>query len=126
MGLLRAIAGFIASIIEAIEPDSRQFFAIILVSWVSAVTSAFIDNIPFTTTMIPVIRQIAENVEGINIDPLIWSLAGGACLGGMGTLIGASSHGRCSHFIMRPCIYSLVIIHTEHTGGLENEFTTHG
>ena len=51
-----------------------------------------VDNIPFTTTMIPIIKQIAEDVDGIRIEPLIWSLAFGSCLGGMGTLIGASDN----------------------------------
>ena len=55
-------------------------------------TSAFVDNIPYTTTMVPVIRQIALEVSGVSIQPLIWSLSFGACLGGMGTLIGASDN----------------------------------
>eukprot|EP01050_Picozoa_sp_SAG11_P010341 SAG11_NODE_1031_length_6111_cov_2.587159_2_plen_148_part_00 len=92
MGLLRAIAAVISELIESFQPENQQMMAIILVSWVSAVTSAFIDNIPFTTTMIPVIRQIAEEIDVINIEPLIWSLAFGSCLGGMGTLIGASDN----------------------------------
>jgi len=62
------------------------------VNFVSAITSAFVDNIPFTTTMIPVIKGIAEHVEGVRIEPLIWSLSFGSCLGGMGTLIGASDN----------------------------------
>lgn len=42
--------------------------------------------------MIPIIRQIAGEVPGVRIEPLIWSLAFGSCLGGMGTLIGASDN----------------------------------
>ena len=92
MGLLRMIGNQLSEVVESFDPASRQANAIIIVSYVSAVTSAFVDNIPFTTTMIPIIKQIAEDVDGIRIEPLIWSLAFGSCLGGMGTLIGASDN----------------------------------
>jgi Na+/H+ antiporter NhaD/arsenite permease-like protein len=63
----------------------------ILILWVSALASAFIDNIPFVATMIPMIKDMgAMGIE--NLDPLWWSLALGACLGGNGTLIGASAN----------------------------------
>jgi Na+/H+ antiporter NhaD/arsenite permease-like protein len=51
-----------------------------------------VDNIPFTTTMIPVISRMAKNVEGITIQPLAWALCFGADYGGMGTIIGASAN----------------------------------
>ena len=63
----------------------------ILILWVSAIASAFIDNIPFVATMIPMIKEMGA--MGINnLDPLWWSLSLGACLGGNGTLIGASAN----------------------------------
>jgi Na+/H+ antiporter NhaD/arsenite permease-like protein len=63
----------------------------ILILWVSAIASAFIDNIPFVATMIPMIKEMGE--LGItDLEPLWWSLALGACLGGNGTLIGASAN----------------------------------
>jgi len=92
LGLLRVIADGISSVIEAIPVPQRQLSANIILHWVSAVTSAFVDNIPFTTTMIPVIRRMVENVEGLSLRPLAWTLAFGADLGGMGTLIGASAN----------------------------------
>ncbi|MFC7391762.1 ArsB/NhaD family transporter [Scopulibacillus cellulosilyticus] len=62
-----------------------------LILWLSAIASAFVDNIPFVATMIPLIQQMGE--MGINnLEPLWWSLALGACLGGNGTLIGASAN----------------------------------
>jgi Na+/H+ antiporter NhaD/arsenite permease-like protein len=62
-----------------------------LVLWMSAVISAFVDNIPFVATMIPLIKEMGH--LGIaNLDPLWWSLSLGACLGGNGTLIGASAN----------------------------------
>ena len=59
--------------------------------WVSAILSAIVDNIPFVATMIPLIRELAPAFGGAHaIEPLWWSLALGACLGGNGTLVGAS------------------------------------
>ena len=61
--------------------------------WVSAILSAIVDNIPFVATMIPMIRDMAPAFGGAaQIEPVWWSLALGACLGGNGTLIGASSN----------------------------------
>jgi Na+/H+ antiporter NhaD/arsenite permease-like protein len=62
-----------------------------LVLWLSAFASAFIDNIPFVATMIPLIKSMAE-IGGIDVSVLWWTLALGACLGGNGTLIGASAN----------------------------------
>ncbi|MGJ7910168.1 SLC13 family permease [Neobacillus sp. LXY-1] len=65
--------------------------ASLLILWVSAIASAFIDNIPFVATMIPMIKDMGD--LGIqNLEPLWWSLSLGACLGGNGTLIGASAN----------------------------------
>ncbi|MFD2328888.1 ArsB/NhaD family transporter [Cohnella sp. GCM10020058] len=62
-----------------------------LILWLSAIASAFIDNIPFVATMIPMIQEMGS--MGVsNLEPLWWSLALGACLGGNGTLIGASAN----------------------------------
>jgi Na+/H+ antiporter NhaD/arsenite permease-like protein len=61
--------------------------------WVSAVASAIVDNIPFVATMIPVIKSMAPTFGGAeNLMPLWWSLALGACLGGNGSLVGASAN----------------------------------
>lgn len=92
MGLLREIASALSSLIEMVPIAQRSQVAIVLVQCVSAVASAFVDNIPFTTTMLPVIIQIAENVEGVHIKGLGWALCFGADFGGMGTLIGASAN----------------------------------
>jgi len=61
--------------------------------WASAVLSAIVDNIPFVATMIPLIKSMAPAYGGPeNIEPLWWALSLGACLGGNGTLIGASAN----------------------------------
>ena len=61
--------------------------------WASAVLSAIVDNIPFVATMIPLIKSMAPAFGGPDkIEPLWWCLSLGACLGGNGTLIGASAN----------------------------------
>ena len=64
-----------------------------LVLWISAILSAVIDNIPFGATMIPVVHRLAPSFGGPDaILPVWWALSLGACLGGNGTLIGASAN----------------------------------
>jgi len=63
----------------------------LLILWMSAIASAFVDNIPFVATMIPMIQSFGE-MGMTQLEPLWWSLALGACLGGNGTLIGASAN----------------------------------
>ena len=58
--------------------------------WMSGVLSAIIDNIPYTATMIPLIKELGNHYQDLN--PLWWALSLGACLGGNGTLIGASAN----------------------------------
>jgi Na+/H+ antiporter NhaD/arsenite permease-like protein len=61
--------------------------------WASAFLSAIVDNIPFVATMIPLIKSMAGAYGGADkIEPLWWCLSLGACLGGNGTLIGASAN----------------------------------
>ncbi|AMA72275.1 ArsB/NhaD family transporter [Aneurinibacillus thermoaerophilus] len=62
-----------------------------LILWMSAIASAFVDNIPFVATMIPMIQEMGK-MGLTDLEPLWWSLALGACLGGNGTLIGASAN----------------------------------
>ncbi|GAB6157619.1 ArsB/NhaD family transporter [Desulfotomaculum varum] len=63
-----------------------------LILWLSAIASAFVDNIPFVATMIPLIQDMGRLGGITNLDPLWWSLSLGACLGGNGTIIGASAN----------------------------------
>ncbi|MCO1599902.1 ArsB/NhaD family transporter [Desulfosporosinus nitroreducens] len=65
-----------------------------LILWFSAIASAFVDNIPFVATMIPLIHQMGDlgGISQTGLEPLWWALSLGACLGGNGTLIGASAN----------------------------------
>ena len=64
----------------------------VAILWISSITSAFVDNIPFTATMIPLIQQIGQLGSFASIEPLWWCLSLGACLGGNGTMVGASAN----------------------------------
>uniref|UniRef100_A0A8C1X097 Oculocutaneous albinism II n=1 Tax=Cyprinus carpio TaxID=7962 RepID=A0A8C1X097_CYPCA len=86
-----------AVLIKVMPEDERLAIAIILVMWVSALASSLIDNIPFTATMIPVLINLSQDADvNLPIKPLIFALAMGACLGGNGTLIGASANVVCA------------------------------
>ncbi|XP_078737261.1 P protein [Lampetra fluviatilis] len=86
-----------SSLIKAVPAESRLVVACVLVLWVAALASSLIDNIPFTATMIPVLLNLSQDPDvNLPIKPLIYSLAFGACLGGNGTLIGASSNVVCA------------------------------
>lgn len=77
---------------EAIEITNGSVNATaMIILWMSAIASAFIDNIPFVATMIPLIKDMGQ-MGLTNLEPMWWSLALGACLGGNGTLIGASAN----------------------------------
>ena len=67
-------------------------FSAMLILWLSAIGSAFVDNIPFVATMIPLIQKMGQLGGITNMEPLWWSLSLGACLGGNGTLVGASAN----------------------------------
>ena len=63
----------------------------LIVLWMSAILSAFLDNIPYVATMIPLVNEM-ESLSQFNFEPVWWALSIGACLGGNGTIIGASAN----------------------------------
>ena len=88
-------AGLLKLLADEIVRMTGGDFAVLglVILWVSAILSAVIDNIPFVATMIPVIQSMAPGFGGDQaIVPLWWALSLGACLGGNGTLIGASAN----------------------------------
>ncbi|HGM3508639.1 ArsB/NhaD family transporter [Clostridioides sp. ZZV15-6383] len=70
--------------------EGHLVFTMLLILWLSAIVSSFLDNIPFVATLIPLI--LTMQAEGIDVMPLWWATSLGACLGGNGTLIGASAN----------------------------------
>lgn len=85
-GCLEAIAGLIAKI-----SGGNAFVMIAIIIWLSAICSAFVDNIPFAATMVPVIQAMAETT-GVPLANLAWTLALGTDIGGSATPIGASAN----------------------------------
>ncbi len=85
-GVLVVIADFIAKV-----SGGNAYIMIAIILWVSAIASAFIDNIPFSATMIPVINALAETT-GIDLATMAWTLAIGTDIGGSMTPIGASAN----------------------------------
>ena len=85
-GILKLIADFIAKI-----SGGNIYIMIAIVLWVSAIASAFVDNIPFAATMIPVIKNLTE-ISGVPLTTLAWTLAIGTDIGGSATPIGASAN----------------------------------
>lgn len=97
VGIIHAVA---SALIDLTGGDSTVTTLGLL--WVSGIGSAIIDNIPYTATMIPVVQQMGA--AGMPLEPLWWSLALGACLGGNATIVGASANvvvanmaGRAGH-----------------------------
>jgi len=87
-GLLNILANWVTDV-----TGGDMTYTAMLILWVSAVASAIVDNIPFVATMIPIIESMAPTFGGSeNLEPLWWSLALGACLGGNGSLVGASAN----------------------------------
>jgi Na+/H+ antiporter NhaD/arsenite permease-like protein len=85
------ISGLAQELVTAVR--GNLVVAVFAVLWLSAILSAIIDNIPFVAAMIPLIRAIAPSFGGeAALVPLWWALSLGACLGGNGTLVGASAN----------------------------------
>jgi Na+/H+ antiporter NhaD/arsenite permease-like protein len=84
-GLIDMFAQFLVN-----ATHGQVLVAILAILIASAIISAILDNIPFVATMIPVL--LAMQGSGVDVEPLWWALSLGACLGGNGTLIGASAN----------------------------------
>lgn len=98
VGLFILVGGLVETgVIKAMAVKAMEFTSgsveasTMLILWLSAIASAFIDNIPFVATLIPMIKEMGT-MGMTNLEPLWWALSLGACLGGNGTLIGASAN----------------------------------
>lgn len=85
-GILEIIAGFIGMVSKG-----NLMLMVAIIIWVSAIASAFVDNIPFAATMIPVINSLAAT-QGVDLSTLVWALSMGTDIGGSATPIGASAN----------------------------------
>ncbi len=79
------------TVMEVTHGEPKATSMVIL--WISSIFSAFIDNVPFVAAMIPVIKQLGTMINNPDtMHPIWWALALGTCLGGNGSLIGASAN----------------------------------
>lgn len=85
VGIIHALAEGLINL-----TSGHPVMTMILLLWLSAIVSSFLDNIPFVATLIPLI--LTMGAQGIDIGPLWWAVSLGACLGGNGTLVGASAN----------------------------------
>ena len=85
-GILEIIAGFIGQV-----SAGNLFVMVAIIIWISAIASAFVDNIPFAATMIPIIKSLAA-AQGVPLTTLAWTLSMGTDIGGSMTPIGASAN----------------------------------
>lgn len=96
-GLIASVASGVSTLITTVSTAfslsdaGTLIFAAILICLVSAVLSAFIDNIPYVAVSIPLIHQLIPTLPG-ETEVLWWALALGACLGGNATVVGASAN----------------------------------
>ncbi len=87
-GVLDLVAKWMVNI-----SGGNKVMLVMIILWGSAIISAFVDNIPFTATMIPVISALISQNPDLNTHHVLWwALSMGACLGGNGTVIGASAN----------------------------------
>jgi Na+/H+ antiporter NhaD/arsenite permease-like protein len=86
-GILTIVANFIGKI-----SGGNFMFMVAIIIWVSAIASAFVDNIPFAATMIPIISSLSQTVPGVDLKVLAWALSMGTDIGGSATPIGASAN----------------------------------
>lgn len=87
VGVMSAVSTWLIGI-----TDGHLRLTQFLILWVSGILSAVVDNIPFVATMIPLIQDMGTHLGAEAVKPLWWALSLGACLGGNGTLIGASAN----------------------------------
>ncbi|KAJ0182980.1 hypothetical protein K1T71_000956 [Dendrolimus kikuchii] len=97
LGLIAWVGKITEALILKVGEESRLAVAIMLILWVSGLASAFVDNIPLSTMMVRVVADLANNQAlGLPLPPMAYALSFGACLGGNGTLIGASANVVCA------------------------------
>lgn len=84
-GIIKMLANFVLT-----YGHGNIILIMLMLLWISAIVSAFLDNIPFVATIIPLIITLGDS--GINTIPLWWAVSLGACLGGNGSIIGASAN----------------------------------
>lgn len=97
LGVIRLLGDGIIAFIELFPDDGRTAVAIIVILWVSAIGSAFLESLPYTTTVVYILLGMrTQTINGIeDTDMLVWPLSVGACVGGIGSIMGSSANLVC-------------------------------
>lgn len=97
MGFVAWIGVGCEELIKGVSKEYRLEVAIIIILWVSALTSAFAESLPVTQMMVKIVVSLAANPKlSLPLQPLVWALAFGPALGGNGTLVGSSANIICA------------------------------
>jgi Na+/H+ antiporter NhaD/arsenite permease-like protein len=96
LGVIRTLGLAIMNFINVFPVDIRMNMAVTIILWVSGIGSAFLESLPYTATMVYIIQDLMQqDVEGVHVDRLVWPLSIGACVGGIGSIMGSSANLVC-------------------------------
>mmetsp|Transcript_16378 Transcript_16378/g.36159 ORF Transcript_16378/g.36159 Transcript_16378/m.36159 type:complete len:786 (+) Transcript_16378:66-2423(+) len=93
MGLIRALGDALTDLFTSVPIEARMEVACFVMLWVAGLGSAFLESLPFTTTVAYILISLRnEDSLGIPVMPLAWALSLGACVGGIGSIMGSSAN----------------------------------
>jgi len=93
LGVIKMLGTSIADMIMSFPEDTRMLMGILIILWVSAFGSAFLESLPFTTTIVYILLDMQQQVTpGLDPEVLVWPLSVGACVGGIGSIMGSSAN----------------------------------
>jgi len=97
LGVIRLLGDGVMAFIKAFPEDSRMAVAVITILWVSSIGSAFLESLPYTTVITYMILDLQAKNDVPGVDPfvLVWPLSVGACVGGIGSIMGSSANLVC-------------------------------
>jgi len=96
LGVIRALGEGIIAFIKVFPVESRMGVAVITILWTSSLGSAFLESLPYTTTIVYVLIDLQnQTIEGVSPSVLVWPLSVGACVGGIGSIMGSSANLVC-------------------------------
>jgi len=93
LNVIKMLGGLVASLIMLFPEDLRLSLSIIMLLWVCSYGSAFLESLPFTTTIVYVLLDMRQqDIPGLDPNVLVWPLSVGACVGGIGSIMGSSAN----------------------------------
>mmetsp|Transcript_123734 Transcript_123734/g.231507 ORF Transcript_123734/g.231507 Transcript_123734/m.231507 type:complete len:852 (+) Transcript_123734:56-2611(+) len=97
LGVIRQLGDWIIQFIQVFPKDAQVAVSVIVILWVSSIGSAFLESLPYTTTMVYIIEGLMRQEDDLDFKPdvLVWPLSVGACVGGIGSIMGSSANLVC-------------------------------